>query len=84
MQHVATAASLVVVIALTNQILNIRVIILLLSITLSAVFSDLLFLNYRGICIHRNCESGLVIIHKHAAHRLDQHTLQVVEEAWTD
>jgi len=26
-------------------------------------------------CIHRNCESGLVIIYKHAAHRLVQHTL---------
>jgi len=30
-------------------------------------------------------ESGLAtIIHKHAAHRLVQHTLQVVEVAWTD
>ena len=29
-------------------------------------------------------ESGLAIIHKHAAHRLVQHTLQVVEMAWTD
>jgi len=34
--------------------------------------------------VHRNCESGLVIIYKHAAHRLVQHTLQVVEMAWTD
>jgi len=34
--------------------------------------------------IHRNCESGLVIIYKHAAHRLVQHRLQVVEMAWTD
>jgi len=25
--------------------------------------------------IHRNCESGLTIIYKHAAHRLVQHTL---------
>jgi len=33
---------------------------------------------------HRNCESGLVIIYKHAAHRLVQHRLQVVEMAWTD
>ena len=24
---------------------------------------------------HRNCESGLAIIYKHAAHRLVQHTL---------
>ena len=30
------------------------------------------------------CESGLVIIYKHAAHRLVQHRLQVVEMAWTD
>ena len=29
-------------------------------------------------------ESGLVIIYKHAAHRLVQHRLQVVEMAWTD
>jgi len=29
-------------------------------------------------------ESVLLIIHKHAAHRLVQHTLQVVEVAWTD
>ena len=35
-------------------------------------------------CVHRNCESGLVIIYKHAAHRLVQHRLQVVEMAWTD
>ena len=34
--------------------------------------------------VHRNCESGLVIIYKHAAHRLVQHKLQVVEMAWTD
>jgi len=34
--------------------------------------------------INRNCESGLVIIYKHAAHRLVQHRLQVVEMAWTD
>jgi len=26
-------------------------------------------------CVHRNCESGLAIIYKHAAHRLVQHTL---------
>ena len=29
--------------------------------------------------VHRNCESGLVIIYKHAAHRL-----KVVEMAWRD
>jgi len=29
-------------------------------------------------------ESGLAILHKHVAHRLDQHMLQVVEVAWTD
>ena len=34
--------------------------------------------------VHRNCESGLAIIYKHAAHRLVQHRLQVVEMAWTD
>jgi len=34
--------------------------------------------------VHRNCESGLVIIYKHAAHRLVQHRLQVVEMAWTN
>ena len=33
---------------------------------------------------NRNCESGLAIIYEHAAHRLVQHTLQVVEAAWTD
>ena len=32
----------------------------------------------------RNCESGLVRIYKHAAHRLVQHRMQVVEMAWTD
>ena len=34
--------------------------------------------------VHRNCKSGLVIIYKHAAHRLVQYRLQVVEMAWTD
>jgi len=34
--------------------------------------------------IHTNCESGLVIIYKHAAHRMFQHRLQVTEIAWTD
>jgi len=34
--------------------------------------------------VHRNCESGLVIIYKHYAHRLVQHKLQVVEMASTD
>jgi len=32
-------------------------------------------------CIHRNCESGLAIVYKRAAHMLVQHTLQI---AWTD
>jgi len=31
-----------------------------------------------------HCESGLAKIYKHAAHRLVQHRLQVVEMAWTD
>ena len=35
-------------------------------------------------CIHRNYETGLAIIYKHAAHRLVQHTLQAMETAWTD
>jgi len=34
--------------------------------------------------VHRNCESGLVIIYKHAAHRLVEHRLQFMEMAWTD
>jgi len=34
--------------------------------------------------IHRNCESGMAIMYKHAAHRLVQDMLQVVEMAWTD
>jgi len=34
--------------------------------------------------VHRNCESGLVITYRHAAHRLVQHRLPVVEMAWTD
>jgi len=34
--------------------------------------------------VHRNCESDLVIIYKHAAQRLVQHRLQVAEMAWTD
>ena len=36
------------------------------------------------LSVHRNFESGLAIIYKHAAHRLVQHTLQVMEMAWTD
>ena len=32
----------------------------------------------------KNCESGLAMIYKHAAHRLDQHMLQVAEVALTD
>ena len=35
-------------------------------------------------CVHKNCESGLAITYNHAAHRLVQHSLQVVEMAWTD
>ena len=34
--------------------------------------------------VHRNHESGLAMIYKHAAHRLVQHMLQVVEVALTD
>ena len=34
--------------------------------------------------VHRNCESGLAMIYKHAAHRLVQHMLQVLEAALTD
>ena len=34
--------------------------------------------------VHRNCESGLAMIYKHAAHRLVQHMLQVMEVALTD
>jgi len=34
--------------------------------------------------VHRNCESDLVTIYKHAAHRLVQHRMQVMEMAWTD
>ena len=38
--------------------------------------------------VHSNCESGLVIIYKHAAHRLIQHRLiqhrlQVVVASWS-
>jgi len=29
--------------------------------------------------VHKNCESGLVIVYKHAAHRLVQHRMQVVQ-----
>jgi len=38
-------------------------------------------------CTHRNCESGLaIIIYKHAAHSLVQHTrcTEVIEMAWAD
>ena len=34
-------------------------------------------------CVHRNYELGLAITYKHA-HRQVQHTLQVMEMAWTD
>ena len=36
--------------------------------------------------VHRNInfESGLAVVYTHAAHRLIQHTLQVMEMAWTD
>jgi len=33
--------------------------------------------------VHRNRESGLAMIYKHAAHRLFQRMLQVVEMAFT-
>ena len=33
--------------------------------------------------VHRNCES-VVVIYKHAAHRLVRHRLQVLEMACTD
>ena len=33
--------------------------------------------------VHRNCES-VVVLYKHAAHRLVQHRLQVLEMACTD
>ena len=46
---------------------------------------DLCVITKEHTCMHRNCESGLVIIYqKHVAHRLVQHTLQVMEMAWTD
>ena len=38
----------------------------------------------RNTHVHRNCESGLTIIYKHATHRLVQPMLQVMEMAWTD
>ena len=39
----------------------------------------------KKVCnVHRNCESGLAMIYKHAAHRLVQHMLQVVEVALID
>jgi len=40
----------------------------------------------KNTCVHRNRESGLAIMYKHAAHmrRLVLHMLQVVEMAWTD
>jgi len=41
-------------------------------------------INIKRHSIHRNCESGLVTIYKHAAHRLVQHMLQVVEVVLTD
>ena len=34
--------------------------------------------------VYTGTVSGLVIIYKHAAHRLVQHRLQVMEMAWTD
>ena len=36
---------------------------------------DLCVITKKYSCVHRNCESGLAIIYKHAAHRLVQHTL---------
>ena len=41
-------------------------------------------INIKIHSIHRNCESGLAMIYKHAAHRLVQHMPQVVEVALTD
>jgi len=41
-------------------------------------------IKYTHVYTGTACESGLVIIYKHAAHRLVQHRLQVVEMAWTD
>jgi len=41
-------------------------------------------IKYTHARAHRNCESGLVMIYKHAAHRLVQHRLQVVQMTWTD
>ena len=35
-------------------------------------------------CEKMNCESGLVIIYKHAAHRLVKHRMQVMQMTWTD
>jgi len=34
-------------------------------------------------CVHRNCDSGLALIYKHAAYGLVQHKLQIMETAWT-
>ena len=34
--------------------------------------------------VQRNCDSGLAMIYKHAAHRLVQHMLQVTEVALKD
>ena len=34
--------------------------------------------------VHRNCESGLAMIYKHAANRPVQHMLQIMEVALTD
>jgi len=45
---------------------------------------DLCVITKKINSVHRNCESGLAMIYKHAAHRLVQHMLQVVEVALTD
>jgi len=48
---------------------------------------DLCVITKKIHSIHRNCESGLghlAMMYKHAAHRLVQHMLQVVEVALTD
>ena len=42
---------------------------------------DLCVITKKITCVHRNCESGLTTVYKHAAHRLVQHTLQVIEMA---
>jgi len=40
---------------------------------------DLCVITKKIHSVHRNCESGLAMIYKHAAHRLVHHMLQVVQ-----